>query len=463
MLKSSEMNSRCAQIVTDGTFSCLEFRNGKFEVSGATNMEQLFSRIEAVKSGSAANVSGLCMLFEDISLEVAGQLDLLLNIGQEFFHRHLAAPKFPRLNSRLKRNNTLSLPSKNQSPNCVHLSYKRLLEAAPQSPPIHYELRMEGRAERSVRHMPHMKDCCVSIADACFSILKKEIGEGVWISVMLMDPTSKSAVYDPTRPWVKTTQRPWRDTSSESRVSVPHYSAPSFHQSQRHSTTPSFLEETAQALLVYERGPSLVSDVSIYELTRHPVQIMTGEWILYSSLMGQFAKHYEISFETLKSLSTTETSNIMLELHSWRRRGQRSLEKLTALKSFVAQQVPQDTLARAVSNDINYISQQIVDHRQSLEYMVPMLISMVQLMDSRRAMEETIYVKRLTYVALIFLPLSFVASLFSMNEDFAVNSSGFKVYLATALPLLPLVLLGINVPQSRLWYWCKSHRTAPKT
>jgi Mg2+ and Co2+ transporter CorA len=114
----------------------------------------------------------------------------------------------------------------------------------------------------------------------------------------------------------------------------------------------------------------------------------------------------------------------------------------------VNQNSRQEALDKILVEDIDFLSTQIGEHHQALEPMMPMLSSMVQLMESRRAIEETVYVKRLTHIALFFLPLSFVSCLLSMNEGFAINTStsGFKVYLVTALPLLVVVLTVSNFP-----------------
>lgn len=73
--------------------------------------------------------------------------------------------------------------------------------------------------------------------------------------------------------------------------------------------------------------------------------------------------------------------------------------------------------------------------------MVPMATSMVQLLDSRRSMREAANVSRLTFIALVFVPLSWVASLFSMSDSFSPGHENFWVYFVTALPVLFLVLL----------------------
>lgn len=83
-----------------------------------------------------------------------------------------------------------------------------------------------------------------------------------------------------------------------------------------------------------------------------------------------------------------------------------------------------------------------------LEAMVPILASTIQLADLRRALCEAIYIKRLTYIALVFLPLSFVSSVLSINEQFAVNSGKVWIYLSTAIPLL--IVMSHFAPFQRL-------------
>lgn len=54
----------------------------------------------------------------------------------------------------------------------------------------------------------------------------------------------------------------------------------------------------------------------------------------------------------------------------------------------------------------------------------------------------------MTYVALLFVPMSFIASLFSMNEDYALGRSHFWVYWVTALPVLFTFLIMFRRPIS---------------
>jgi hypothetical protein len=77
---------------------------------------------------------------------------------------------------------------------------------------------------------------------------------------------------------------------------------------------------------------------------------------------------------------------------------------------------------------------------------------MVQIVDSRRlcSLPETANVTRLTYLAIIFVPLSFTASLFSMNTEIAPGSRGFWIHFCVAIPLTLVSFLATLLPVSRI-------------
>jgi Mg2+ and Co2+ transporter CorA len=82
----------------------------------------------------------------------------------------------------------------------------------------------------------------------------------------------------------------------------------------------------------------------------------------------------------------------------------------------------------------------IEQHRHSLATMVAIMTSVIPLTDLRRSIEEAFNIRRLTYIALIFVPLSLTASNFSMGEDFILAKDKFCVHFTTAVPLLFVVL-----------------------
>ena len=84
--------------------------------------------------------------------------------------------------------------------------------------------------------------------------------------------------------------------------------------------------------------------------------------------------------------------------------------------------------------------------------------SLIQAIDSRRSLTETINISRLTYLALSFIPLTFVSGLFSMNDNIAPGGKLFGLYFAVSIPLCIIVFLIVRPPTStpavlaaRLW------------
>ena len=72
-----------------------------------------------------------------------------------------------------------------------------------------------------------------------------------------------------------------------------------------------------------------------------------------------------------------------------------------------------------------------------LETMVPVVTSLVQIADTRRSLKEATNVTRQTNLTLLFVPLSFVTGLFSMND--VVTTHGLKRCFAVAVPLCVVV------------------------
>jgi Mg2+ and Co2+ transporter CorA len=87
------------------------------------------------------------------------------------------------------------------------------------------------------------------------------------------------------------------------------------------------------------------------------------------------------------------------------------------------------------------MQRQLELYSQSFDQIVTVATSMIQILDSRRSIREAINAKRLADIALVFVPLSWVASLFNMGGDFLPGKGLFWVYFAVGLPLVAVVLL----------------------
>jgi Mg2+ and Co2+ transporter CorA len=80
--------------------------------------------------------------------------------------------------------------------------------------------------------------------------------------------------------------------------------------------------------------------------------------------------------------------------------------------------------------------------------MMPVATSMVQLLESHRASDQAADMRKLTWIAVLFLPLSLVASLFSMSEEYSLHGEGRWTYVAAALPSVVVISLFMVPPRA---------------
>ena len=165
------------------------------------------------------------------------------------------------------------------------------------------------------------------------------------------------------------------------------------------------------------KEPSLMS-FSYYHL-----KIIAAEWVKYLALMHRSIKQYEYSNrnDAQNFLGDLEKLNSdMRALQSWRRRSMSSQQKLQAvnrLLRYSATSYSHSEEYKLLVEDHDYLSLNMDEFGRRLERMLPVVTSLVQIVDSRRSFAETANISRLTILALVFVPLTFVASLFSMNPD----------------------------------------------
>ncbi|KAF3045806.1 hypothetical protein E8E11_009150 [Didymella keratinophila] len=138
------------------------------------------------------------------------------------------------------------------------------------------------------------------------------------------------------------------------------------------------------------------------------------------------------------------------ELQGWRRRSMVSQQKVRAVirhlkmhKSALPEHCADVSL---VLEDFEVINKDIEDAGRRLENMLPVVTSLVQIIDARQSFAETANISRLTVLALIFVPLSYVSSLFSMNTTNMPGSAHFWVYFAVAIPVTLVVVLIARPP-----------------
>ncbi|KAF4453130.1 Zinc transport protein ZntB [Fusarium austroafricanum] len=196
---------------------------------------------------------------------------------------------------------------------------------------------------------------------------------------------------------------------------------------------------------------------SILSISYYPMRVVLSEWNLYIHLTSRFSKYYEYS---LRDMPARLHDDDIIDLQRWRRRCKQSRHKLALLFQYINYWEKHENDKESwilIQKDIDYLRRQLQEYGQSLEQMVTVATSMVQLLDSRRSILEAVSVRRLTYIALIFIPLAWVASLFSMSEGFLPGNEHFWVYFAVSLPLLGLVLSLSALPYEKVLQVLRSY------
>jgi Mg2+ and Co2+ transporter CorA len=203
-----------------------------------------------------------------------------------------------------------------------------------------------------------------------------------------------------------------------------------------------------------------------------PLNIVAAEWINFISLMSFCLKQYEASsLSSDLQLELDKLSANLRTLQTWRRRVLASMDKIKHTIRYLKLHQPTNACSgdwAALLEDYEFISTSIQENGNRLEAMTPVSTSFIQLVESRRALLESTNITRLTVLAVVFVPLSYVASLFSMNEKFGPGGQYFWSYFAIAVPITLFVLVVARVPKHdwfsfrrqglRLRFWGRKSR-----
>lgn len=182
---------------------------------------------------------------------------------------------------------------------------------------------------------------------------------------------------------------------------------------------------------------------TLLTLAYFPLRIIIGEWMLYIQTLARILKHYEIS--THSRDVTAGGRYDIIDLQKWRHHAIQSSAKIYATRSFVARHAvfeAEQERWELVLVDLDWIADSIRSYAAAFESAIPLIPSVVQLVEARQTMAEAADVRLLTWVAVVFVPLSWVAGVFSMAEGFQPGHRLFWVYFAVAVPLSVVLTAG---------------------
>jgi hypothetical protein len=191
---------------------------------------------------------------------------------------------------------------------------------------------------------------------------------------------------------------------------------------------------------------------SLQALSYYPLKIVAAEWVKYVAVMHHCIKQFEYQHKSLPELDQFDRD--LGELQAWGRRTFLSQSKVEALirllRSPNFNTHKGDRQLDCLAEDLDFILHKMQDAGRRLENKLPIVMTSVQIADTRRTYAEQADIKRLTVLALVFVPLTFIASLFSMNSQNMPGSKDFWVYFAVAIPVTLLVVFIARPPIASL-------------
>ena len=199
---------------------------------------------------------------------------------------------------------------------------------------------------------------------------------------------------------------------------------------------------------------------TLLSLSYYAMKIIAAEWTLYMTVIYHSIKPHEYNPSANPALSSQiETLNANLSsLQKWARRSMSFSQKIRHILDLLRSQGQPTECSTSLIEDWEGIGQGIDIYSHQLEARVPIVTSLIQIIDSQRSFAETANITRLTYLALVFVPLTFVSSLSSMNDRFAPGGRIFWLYFVTAVPLC-LAVFVVARPSARAyallstWKW----------
>ena len=97
---------------------------------------------------------------------------------------------------------------------------------------------------------------------------------------------------------------------------------------------------------------------------------------------------------------------------------------------------PIDAFAEDFQNALSYLE----EYQARIDRLTSVVTAVISINDSRRGQDDARNVARLTWLATVFIPLSYMTGIFSMQEDVSKLKETSKLYVSIALPLAILSL-----------------------
>lgn len=95
--------------------------------------------------------------------------------------------------------------------------------------------------------------------------------------------------------------------------------------------------------------------------------------------------------------------------------------------------------------DFRNVKQQMNESQARIRAIEAMAMNSINAEEARRAVKQNKNLARLTFLATLFIPLSFTSSFLSISTDFDTSTLSFKLFFAIGIPLTFFALIGVDL------------------
>lgn len=186
--------------------------------------------------------------------------------------------------------------------------------------------------------------------------------------------------------------------------------------------------------------------INPFSALHHIIRFMAAEWVNVSHTVE--CELTQLDYAQANSIPRFQSLQQELDvLHMWRRRCAKYVETLRHSEKLCRERGPLPWPKGSVDNvdllieDFQSLIQGFRRMERQAEKQICTALGKISVEVGEKSVEEARRVTRLSTIASIFLPLSFVATIFSMNGRFALDADHGWIYLAVASPLLICITL----------------------
>lgn len=184
-------------------------------------------------------------------------------------------------------------------------------------------------------------------------------------------------------------------------------------------------------------------------LFHKPLCIVCSEWLVLIRYANTRLSQLEWEIEDpYLRLRYEDLSTTLDKIHAWRRRFPlyKALLREALNKVIRRQGFPGATMnsLSSLEKDFGALLSEVGDLHERAERIMSVVTAVMSIDESKKSLQQDRGIARLTYLAVTFVPLSFVSSFFSMTEDITKLRQTFWIYFTVAVPVTLIALIAVR-------------------